>query len=244
MKALASGMAIALLLACVSPLAPPTFAAAVESLDGQVEGPIDGSIDGPGDDNARLVLASLTEGEAHEARTARGKIALRDRKLRIRNLLCGTLDLKLLGPFVLGDHWAKASGSQRKAFMDAFADSIVGHSLIIFRAYQGETFKVIAVVPNAKDPKVIAVEVDIRQSTAPLLAAVSGRIRTDWGDFKIIDVVGGGVSTALTLRKEYQDLIEKSDGDVDRLIQLLRKSAASTGKNDNPAAGCSSGVTL
>ncbi len=232
MTSFVSGIAVALLLACGSPLASVAFADAVAP------------VDGPVDAKARVTLASLTEGPAQEADDAENKIALRERKSRIRNLLCGTLDLTVLGPFVLGEHWAKVSGRQRQAFMEAFANTMVRHGLIIFRAYQGETFNIIAVIPNDNDPKLIAVEVNIRQSTVPLLAAVSGRIRNDWGDFKIIDIVGGGVSTALTLRKEYQEVIEESDGDVDGLIEKLRESADSTAVSGDAEAGCTPGVPL
>ncbi len=228
MKSLASGMAIVLLLALGGPLASAAFAGAIEPADGRV----------------RIIQASLTAGTVQEAHEAEDKIARHDRKLRIRTLLCGTLDLSVLGPFVLGEHWAKASESERQSFMEAFADTIVEHSLIIFRAYKGETFDIVAVVPDGKGSRLIAVEVNIRQSSGPLLAAVGGRLRNDWGDFKIVDIVGGGVSTALTLRKEYQAVIEKSGGKVDGLIEKLRKSVASTGAGNNAGMGCLSAQPL
>ena len=219
MKSLTSGMAVLVLLTFGSPLASAAFAADAERFN----------------DKTQTLLASLTERPMHKAEE---KIALRDRRSRIRNLLCGTLDLKVLGPFVLGEHWLKISRGQRKDFIDAFANTMVRHTLIIFEGYTGETFNIIAVVPKRSEPKLIAITVNITRPSGPVLAEVSGQIRDDWGDFKIIDIVGGGVSTALTLREEYREVIEKSDGKVDGLIKKLRQSVASTDLDGDVGAAC------
>jgi phospholipid transport system substrate-binding protein len=53
-------------------------------------------------------------------------------------------------------------------------------------------------------------------------------IEIDWrvqerdGHFKILDVIGEGISMALTLRSEYASVIKDSGGRVEGLIERLR----------------------
>ena len=191
--------------------------------------------DGPVDGEARTSLAALSE---RSIPVARDKAYARERASRIRNLVCEALDPEVLARFVLGEYWPKISRGQREAFMDVFADTMVPHTLLVFGNYRGESFNVIAVIADRPKPKVIAIRVNVMRSKGAVLAKVDGQLREDWGDFKIIDIVGGGVSTALTLRKEYQAVIEKSEGRVDGLIEKLRKVAAWKGPGDASGAGC------
>ena len=54
-------------------------------------------------------------------------------------------------------------------------------------------------------------------------------VHIDWrllhrdGRFKVLDIVGEGVSMALTLRAEYGSVLKNSAGKVDKLIVLLRE---------------------
>ena len=122
--------------------------------------------------------------------------------------------------------------------MEAFADTLVRHTSIIFGKYTGENFNVIAVTADPADPKLIAITVNIMRSKGTQLAKVDGRIRKDWGNYQIIDIVGGGISTALTLRKQYKGVIERSDDGVDGLIKELRRAVAWKRASDEAGAGC------
>ncbi len=219
MKSSTPWMAVLLVLTLGSTLPAAGPAAAEEPVNGK----------------AHTSLASLTERSLH---VARDKAYARDREARIRDLVCQALDLKILGQFVLGEHWPKISQGQRREFMDAFADTMVRHTLIVFGKYTGETFNVIAVTADRTDPKLLAITVNIMRSKGTLLTMVDGQIRKDWGNYQIIDIVGGGVSTALTLREQYQAVIERSDGRVDGLIRELRRSVALKRVSDEPGAGC------
>jgi ABC-type transporter MlaC component len=51
---------------------------------------------------------------------------------------------------------------------------------------------------------------------------IDWRVRERDGFFKILDVIGEGVSMALTLRAEYASAIKNSGGQVEGLVTRLR----------------------
>ncbi len=177
----------------------------------------------PVNDKARTFLASLGERAIH---VARNKTSPRkDRELQMRALLREGFDLKVLARVVLGKHWRQLDRDQRVEFVEVFEDAMVQQTLAIFGKYKGETFKITGVGADSTNPKLIAISVDLIRSNGALLAKVNWRIRTDGQGFKVVDIVAEGVSMALTLRQEYATVIERSDGNVDGLIDELRKAA-------------------
>ncbi len=56
---------------------------------------------------------------------------------------------------------------------------------------------------------------------------IDWRVRERDGDFKILDVIGEGISMALTLRSEYASAIKDSGGRVEGLIDRLRAQVES-----------------
>ncbi len=219
MKPSTSGMGIVFLVTLAATLAFGGVAAA----------------EAPADRTARTLVASLNE---RPLDAVRDRAYVRYRHARIRDLLCETLDLDVLGRFVLGGHWSRMSRGQRRDFMDLFAEAVVRHAFIIFGPYTGETFNVIAVVDDGPKPKMIAITVNVMRTRGPLLAGVDDRLREDWGNFQNIDIVGGGVSMALTLKKQYTAEIDKAEGKVDGLLEALRRSIAWQRVRGKTGAGC------
>jgi phospholipid transport system substrate-binding protein len=58
---------------------------------------------------------------------------------------------------------------------------------------------------------------------------IDWRVRERDGHFKILDVIGEGISMALTLRSEYASAIKASGGRVEGLIERLRTQIESDG---------------
>lgn len=176
----------------------------------------------PTDVKARTFLASLGE---RAIEVAQDKSSSReDQEARMRALLIEGFDLKVLARLVLGKHWRKLDREQRREFVDVFEDAMVQQTLTIFGRYTGESFDIKAVSKDRTNPKLIAVSVDLLKSNGTLLAKVNYRVRRDGDGFKVVDIVAEGVSMALTLRQEYAAVIERSNGNVNGLIEKLRKS--------------------
>jgi phospholipid transport system substrate-binding protein len=55
---------------------------------------------------------------------------------------------------------------------------------------------------------------------------VSWRVRENNGDFKILDIVGEGVSMAITLRSEYSTVLKNNGGQLPPLTEALREKVA------------------
>jgi len=58
---------------------------------------------------------------------------------------------------------------------------------------------------------------------------IDWRVRERDGHFKILDVIGEGISMALTLRSEYASAIKDSGGQVEGLIVRLRAQVKNDG---------------
>ncbi len=172
---------------------------------------------------AETFLVSLGERAIVVAKDSEATVE--DRETRIRALLREGFDVPVIARLVLGKHWRKIDDTQRSEFVSVFEDVMVQQSLLIFGKYAGETFDVKAVGPDRANPKLLAISTQINRPNGAV-AKVDWRLRKRGKDFKIIDIVAEGISMALTLRQEYDSVIQQNGGKVEHLIEKLRKSSA------------------
>lgn len=172
---------------------------------------------------AETFLVSLGERAIVVAKDSEATVE--DRETRIRALLREGFDVPVIARLVLGRHWRGIDDKQRNEFVAVFEDVMVQQSLLIFGKYSGETFDVKGVGPDRANPKLLAVSTQINRPNGAI-ANVDWRLRKRGQDYKIIDIVAEGISMALTLRQEYDSVIQQNGGKVDQLIEKLRKGAA------------------
>lgn len=170
---------------------------------------------------AETFLVSLGERAIVVAKDSEATVE--DRETRIRALLREGFDVPVIARLVLGKHWRKIDDTQRSEFVSVFEDVMVQQSLLIFGKYAGETFDVKKVGPDRANPKLLAVSTQINRPNGAV-AKVDWRLRKRGKDYKIIDIVAEGISMALTLRQEYDSVIQQNGGKVEHLIEKLRKT--------------------
>ncbi len=143
-----------------------------------------------------------------------------ERRVRFRVLFRETFDVPAVGRFVLGRYWRKAKPEVREAFLRVFEEVMIQRFAPKFAGYAETKFEIDRV--RALDQ---AGQFVIRSRITPDQGEpieIDWRVRGRDGQFKILDVIGEGISMALTLRSEYAAAIKDSGGRVEGLIERLR----------------------
>lgn len=175
-------------------------------------------------EQAGQFIAHLTE-TAIEGLTDES-VPAAERESRFRQLFDANFDVPAIGRFVLARYWRVASEAERKAFLEVFEDVMVRRFAPQFTGYAGTRLEVTKVQPLS-DGKQFIVSTRITPPTGEPFT-VEWRVREGSDGFRVLDVIGEGVSMALTLRSEYTSVI-KSTGSVGGLIDQLRKQVAGGG---------------
>ncbi len=154
-------------------------------------------------------------------------IAPEERERRFGALLEQTLNIEIIGRFVLGRYWRRANDEERKAFIEAFQKAIIRRFLPLLTEYSGGQLSVGRVRPDPRNPALSTVTSRLlRPQGEPV--RVEWRIRREGGQYRIVDVVAEGVSIAITLRSEYSSFIRQHGGDVGALTESLRQRVAAS----------------
>ena len=147
-------------------------------------------------------------------------VDVEERKDRFRTLFRESFDIPRIGRFVLGRYWRGTSEEVRQQFLSTFEDVMVERFAPQFADY-GDTRFQLGVVRQVKDKNQYVVSSTITPPGSETVQ-VDWRLRRGDGKFKILDVVGQGVSMVLTLRSEYSSVLKNSGGKVENLIDRLR----------------------
>ena len=144
-------------------------------------------------------------------------VPLDQKEKKVRQLLSTNFDLKLIGRYVLGAAWRKASADQRSQYQTLFKEFVLRTYSRRFGGYSGQKFAVTSAKPIGKKDILVSTKIS-RPSGPPILAG--WRVREKNGAHKILDVVVAGVSMVVTQRSEFRAVISKQG--VGGLIETLR----------------------
>lgn len=142
------------------------------------------------------------------------------KKKQFQKLLEDHFDMETLGKFALGSHWRTASAAEQKEYLKLFEALIVDVYSKRFDDYQGQTFEVKTSQPIGKKDSLVRSEI---VPTSGSKVKVDWRVRNNNGTLQIIDVVIEGVSMSLTQRSDFSSVIQRGGGNVEALLEHLRK---------------------
>ncbi len=145
------------------------------------------------------------------------------RTREFRRLLTAGFHLELIGRFVLGRHWRRASESERAEFGQLFEDYIVASYARQLGEYGGEQLVIDGGRRKGKSGAIVSSRI-IRRQGEPF--HVEWRLRRGGEGWRIIDVVVEGVSMAVTHRSEFSSVIASRGGTVGGLLDVLRSKTA------------------
>ncbi len=194
---------------------------------------------------ALLCVAAATPADAANARSEAGKFVERlgekaiaqltpkdisdaERVKRMRALLNEDFDVPVIGRFVLGIYWRRATEKQRAEFLELY-ETVVAHAYAgLFKRYSGEAFTVTTERPVAGGGAIVYGRIS-QPTGAPI--PVELRVQRSSSTHKAVDIKVDGVSMPLTHRKEYSSVIRRSGGKVEGLLEGLRKKAVGLKKS-------------
>jgi phospholipid transport system substrate-binding protein len=154
-------------------------------------------------------------------------LPLSERKTRFRVLFRENFDVPAVGRFVLGRYWRRAKPESRDAFLSVFEEIMIQRFAPKFAGYADTSFEIIRVRPLDKfGDFMISSKISPDDGEA---FEIDWRVRERDGNFKILDVIGEGISMALTLRSEYASAIKNSGGRIQALIDRLRSQVDNNG---------------
>ena len=140
---------------------------------------------------------------------------------RFRELLVDRFDLPLIGRFVLGVHWRRASPEQRIEFSGLFEEYLVGIYALGLGRYGGESLNVKSTYSAGKNT---IVTTEVLGPRIPTLK-VDWRIRGDTDNYKVVDIIVEGVSLVTLQRDQFASVIRRAGGDVEGLLAELREKS-------------------
>ncbi len=133
-----------------------------------------------------------------------------EREQSFRGLFRASFDIQTIGRFVLGRYWRKAQPEVRKDFLSAFEEIMAQGFVSRFTGYADTKFEVASVQALKRKG-----QFKVNSRIAPTeheIYLVGWLVEQRKGQFRVLDVVGEGVSMALTLRSEYASVIKRSGG--------------------------------
>jgi phospholipid transport system substrate-binding protein len=169
-------------------------------------------------EDASAFLASLTDRVF--AQLSDESLSMPERRQRFRVLFREHFDVPAIGRFVLGRYWRKAKTPVREYFLSVFEEIMVRRFAPKFASYAHSRFEIGLVRPLPPKGQYMVASTVVPTEGEPL--HIDWRVRDKDGRLKILDVVGQGISMALTLRSEYASAIKDSGGRVEGLVDKLR----------------------
>lgn len=138
---------------------------------------------------------------------------------RFYSLLEEGFDFPLIGRFVLGIHWRRATNQQRAEYAVLFEQYLVNTYASRLGSYGGETLRVKGERSDADRDTIVSSE--IIQKRGPRVK-VDWRVRGSSGAYKVVDVIVQGISLVITQRDEFSSVIRREGSGVEGLLAQLR----------------------
>lgn len=140
--------------------------------------------------------------------------------------LSGQLDeccmFETTSKLVLARNWKTFSPEQQKEFVDLFKRYLIATYGKNVDSYAGETVEIIRGREEARGDYTVQTRIDRGGGDKDLL--VDYRLRKDeGGEWRIIDVIGEGISLVANLRSQLQEVM--SGGGPEKVLETLRKKA-------------------
>lgn len=149
------------------------------------------------------------------------KMTEEQKRASFRRLLEDSFDMSTIGRFALGTYWRGASDAQRAEYQRQFKIMVVNVYSERFSEYTDQTFRTTGARADGANDALVSSLIESPEGKTPV--RVDWRVRNKDGRYKIVDVIVEGVSMSLTQRSDFSSVIQAGGGNVDVLLNHLRK---------------------
>lgn len=159
-------------------------------------------------------------GEDAVAFLSNTNLSTTQKEKEFRRLMNANFDMKTIGRFTLGRNWRNATEAQKKEYQKLFEKMIVSVYTQRLDNYQGQAFEIQGSQEAGKKDVVV---------TSYIVPESGSKVKVDWrlrkkdGKYKIIDILVEGISMSLTQRSDFSSVIQRGGGDIEALLEHLRK---------------------
>jgi phospholipid transport system substrate-binding protein len=143
-----------------------------------------------------------------------------ERAARLTPILIRQVDLAYLGPWLLGRWRGKLKPADRAAYARALPRYLARTFAKRLAKDRGQVFLV--KYAEAMSNGTIIVTSHLIDRDDPLPLVIKWRVHRGARGYKVRDLMVQNISMALTLRREFQALLERHDGDPGALLELLQ----------------------
>jgi ABC-type transporter MlaC component len=138
-----------------------------------------------------------------------------------RDLMLRILDLDGMGRAAAAAAWDKMTQSQRSAYQPAFERRLLSDCARPIRDYRGEPVALAGVRSADDGERLVAVRLGSENDPSRI---ITWRVRGEAvGTLKAVDIIVDGRSTVINMRNEFSAVLESQNGDIDALVEFLRK---------------------
>jgi phospholipid transport system substrate-binding protein len=138
------------------------------------------------------------------------------------------VDTDFMGRFAMGKFFRQATPEQQKKFLSLYRDYVIYLYIPRFKQYSGEKIDVTQVIKDADDLFTVksSLKTD-KSSTGSVL--VDYKVKKNGKGFKIIDIIGEGISLITTQRSDFATPLQERG--VDDFIARLSAKVEDLKKN-------------
>lgn len=154
--------------------------------------------------------------------------SLSERAKDLKTLILNEVNMDDVGPFLLGRYQRKATPEQLQKFNDLVVDYMVLSYVKQLSQYSAKQFEITE--STAQDDAFIVTTL-ITPSNNDTSFKIQWLVKmNDAGQFKIIDILVGGLSMVVTQRDEFVSVIKRRKGNIGKFLALLEKKVKSNAK--------------
>lgn len=151
----------------------------------------------------------------------------------LTNIFQNSVDAKWMGRFAMGKYFRQASGEEQSKYLKLYNEFLIHSYVPRFREYTSEEFKISDVKAVEDGQVMVQTELVPQTKDAPAIR-VDYRIKSDAGIYKVIDVVGEGVSLITTQRSDFGGMISSKGvpyfiSKLEERVKNLKLQVASNG---------------
>ncbi len=169
-------------------------------------------------------------GEAIESLSG-ASLTAEQREERFRVLLRKGFDVRRISRFTLGKYARRVTPEELKAFSALFEDVTVLTYSGMFAAYSGQKFIIKRTVGAPTDRYAMVIS-EIRSSGGAQPVRIDWQVRVKGENYAVVDVRVEGVSMAIAQRAEFTAFLDKNKGDMNVLLDEMRRRVAAMRKKN------------
>ncbi len=131
-------------------------------------------------------------------------------------------DMPLVARLVLGRYWRQISREQQNEYVELFREFATASLASQFDSFNAASYEITGA--QVVDDRDVVVTTRVADAASPEVYTVEWRLRETDGTYKLIDVIGEGISLVITQRDEFASVINRQG--FDGLLDLLRERVA------------------